>query len=327
MQGNDLVSIIIPVYNVAQYLEKCVASVVAQTYKNIEILLIDDGSTDGKSGELSDQLALTDNRISVYHKPNGGLSDARNFGVTKSTGSYLCFIDSDDYIDTDMIETMYTNMIEDKTDLAICGMYQVYGNRIDQPQNQEHFVVDQKEIIKMVFDSTLISINVVNRLFPRKIFEQVKFPKGKTSEDAHVILDILRLVDRVSVDLAPKYYYVHREGSITTSSYKQSDLSVIEAYERNLQIINESFPEIKAIGEFRVYWAHFYILDKMLLTEGSVDQREKRKVIHYLRTKVLRIVKNPYVGKGRKIAAMALFFNVHFYQIFLNKYRQQRQRI
>ena len=122
---NEKISIIVPVYNVEKYLKKCIDSIVNQTYKNLEIILVDDGATD-RSGEICDELAKLDNRIKVYHKKNGGLSDARNYGVERATGSYVGFVDSDDYIDAEMYEKLYEAITKEAADVAECNLKIVY---------------------------------------------------------------------------------------------------------------------------------------------------------------------------------------------------------
>lgn len=127
MKNNDLVSVVIPIFNVEKYLEKCVNSLVNQIYKNLEIILVDDGSTDN-SGNIANELSKSDNRIKVYHKKNGGLSDARNFGIKQAKGKYIGFIDSDDYIENEMYEFLYNNLIENKADISICGRFVNYDD-------------------------------------------------------------------------------------------------------------------------------------------------------------------------------------------------------
>ncbi|NST07596.1 glycosyltransferase, partial [Enterococcus faecalis] len=119
------ISIIVPVYNVEKYLEKCVRSILAQTFTDFELILVDDGSPDS-SGAMCDQFAEQDQRVKVIHKENGGLSDARNAGIEIATGEYLGFVDSDDYIADDMYELLYTNIVKEDADLSICGIYDVY---------------------------------------------------------------------------------------------------------------------------------------------------------------------------------------------------------
>ncbi|WP_154064713.1 glycosyltransferase family 2 protein, partial [Enterococcus faecalis] len=131
------ISIIVPVYNVEKYLEKCVRSILAQTFTDFELILVDDGSPDS-SGAMCDQFAEQDQRVKVIHKENGGLSDARNAGIEIATGEYLGFVDSDDYIADDMYELLYTNIVKEDADLSICGIYDVYEGKEPVEKQQQY---------------------------------------------------------------------------------------------------------------------------------------------------------------------------------------------
>lgn len=136
------ISIIVPVYNVEKYLEKCVRSILAQTFTDFELILVDDGSPDS-SGAMCDQFAEQDQRVKVIHKENGGLSDARNAGIEIATGEYLGFVDSDDYIADDMYELLYTNIVKEDADLSICGIYDVYEGKEPVEKQQQYIVLDK----------------------------------------------------------------------------------------------------------------------------------------------------------------------------------------
>ena len=136
----ELISIIVPVYNVEKYLKKCVDSIVNQTYKNLEIILVDDGATDN-SGKICDELVELDNRIKVYHKKNGGLSDARNYGVERATGDYIGFVDSDDYIDAEMYEKLYEAIKKENVDVAECNLKIVYPEKTDLFTDQKYYQI------------------------------------------------------------------------------------------------------------------------------------------------------------------------------------------
>ena len=207
-QLKPVISVIVPVYNVEKYLEKCVQSVLAQTFKEIEILLIDDGSKDA-SGRLCDQYALKDGRIRVIHKENGGLSDARNRGIMEARGDYLSFIDGDDYIEPDMLGSLYDNLIRENADVAMCGIFSEYADRIQRTYpNDEYIVLDGIQAAGLVLEGNKVSVNAVNKLYKREIFESLRFPVGKLSEDAFIMVKLLAGVGRAVLDTRPKYYYV-----------------------------------------------------------------------------------------------------------------------
>lgn len=320
------ISVIVPVYNAEQFLDKCIQSIRRQTYSNLEIILVEDGSTDS-SLSICRRHEKEDGRIRVVAKENQGVSAARNTGLDCADGEYIGFVDSDDYIEEDMYETLLSNLKEGRADLAICGIAQVYDNRVIKDKVNFKKVVDREEAVFMVLESRYISVNPVNRLFKRELFDGLRFPVGMTSEDAYLILDILAKTERVSVDLTPKYYYVHRTNSITTSGYKKTDWCVITAYQKNKKIVEERYPRYNKVAEFRLFWAYYYVLDKMLLSEGEIPEEEKREVVSFLKKNWFRIIKNPYVGRGRKIATVSLRLGVPFYKIFLNQYRRGRKRI
>lgn len=319
-------SVIVPVYNAEKFLDKCIQSIRGQTYSNMEIILVEDGSTDG-SLSICRRHESEDERIRVIAKENEGVSAARNTGLDYATGEYIGFVDSDDYIEEDMYELLLSNMEEGRAELAVCGIAQVYDNRVIKDEIVFKKVVSREEAVFMVLESRYISVNPVNRVFKRELFDGLRFPVGMTSEDAYLILDILAKTKRVSVDLTPKYYYVHRTNSITTSGYKKTDRCVITAYEKNKKIVEECYPQYKDVAEFRLFWSYYYVLDKMLLSEGEVPEDEKREIVSFLKKHWRAIIKNPYVGRGRKIATVSLRLGVPFYKIFLLQYRRGRKRI
>ena len=167
---DEKISVIVPVYNVEQYLERCVESIINQTYKNLEIILVDDGSTDN-SGKLCDELAKKDNRIKVIHKENGGLSDARNRGIEEAAANIVGFIDSDDYIDKDMYEVLFENLKKTGANLSMCGHYDVFNGIIpNQVENIEVKLLSPSQAIKMVMEAKILSVTAVNKLYKKDLF-------------------------------------------------------------------------------------------------------------------------------------------------------------
>ena len=220
-----MISVIVPVYNVEKYIEKCVESIIAQTYTDLEIILVDDGSTDN-SGKLCDLYASKDERIRVIHKENGGLSDARNVGIEQSTGEYLSFIDSDDYIHPQMMEILYRNMQEYGADLSMCDSLEVAENEefvFEKICNRVRVVEHPLEELR----NNAAKISVAwNKLYPRKMFDEVKYPKGKLHEDEYVIHELLYISKKMIVTDEKLYAYVQRQDSITS----KINIKRIESY-------------------------------------------------------------------------------------------------
>ena len=326
---NPIISIIIPVYNVEKYLERCVNSLVNQTFKEIEILLVNDGSTDN-SGALCDEFAKKYDNVRAIHKPNGGCgpSEARNMGLELAKGQYIGFIDSDDYVDEDMFEVLYNAIVKENADVSVCGLYHAYTDCVRTAEDTTgYYVVDSLEAMKMVLESKKISVNPVNKLYKASLFENMKFPVGKRSEDAHIMIRLLSNIDKAVVTMAPKYYYVHREGSITTQPYSSVDLSVIEAYEDNYNFVEQNYPELLEVATFRKYWAYFYVLDKMMLPNGEKDNKTKKEIISVLRKNKNTILENSYFGKSRKIAMRMLAIHISLYKLCIYAYNKKKRKL
>lgn len=317
----EKISIIVPVYNVKKYLEKCVDSIINQTYKNLEIILVDDGSTDGSS-LLCDELSKKDERIVVIHKKNGGLSDARNKGLEIATADLVGFIDSDDYIDNDMYEVLYNNMKNYDADLSMCGHYDIFPNYQDkQVIEKKIYNQNSEEAIKMVMEAKILSVTAVNKLYKKQLFADLKFEVGKIAEDAFIMIKLLSKCQRVVATNEKKYYYIHREGSITTAKFSEKFFNVIEAYEQNYEIIERNFPNLLDVAKMRLVWAKFYVLDRLLVDNNYQNKRKENELIHYLKENTNFILGNKYFTKGRKIAFLLLLVNRNLYKKTLNKKR------
>lgn len=234
---NDLISIIVPIYNVERYLERCVRSITSQTYKNLEIILVDDGSLD-KCPEICDKLAEEDSRIKVLHKVNGGLSDARNHGIDNATGSYIMFIDSDDYIDSCMVEVLYNALINTKSDIAMCGIEFVdeYNciMKNANPAKLKRKVMSQEDFWEELIKNDSINytpcVVVWNKIYNRKIFESIRFDIGKIHEDEMILHKIISNCNKISSVQNKLYNYIQRSTSIMNEVYNVKRLDLIEAF-------------------------------------------------------------------------------------------------
>ena len=311
-----MISVIVPVYNVEKYLERCVKSIVAQTYKDLEILLIDDGSTD-KSGKMCDDFQQTDSRIKVFHKQNGGLSDARNYGIEHSAGEFISFVDSDDYIDEKMLETLHRLITENDADLAVCSAMDVFeGKEVTPVKEIKEFNLNKVESYKYMLRGDGIP-SACNKLYKRQTVGNVRFPVGKLYEDGFFTPQILKKVEKTAVTSKPMYYYFRRADSITTKPFRKGDLDVIEAYDKCVKQVKELCPEALPYAEFRYRNAYFNVLDKMLMRDDCKEIPEYKQVVKYLKKHTVQIVKDPGFGKMRRIAAVALKFSVPLYKKIL----------
>ena len=315
------VSVIIPIYNVEKYLEKCLDSIIKQSYTNLEIILVNDGSTDN-SREICFHYLEKDKRFKLIEQKNQGLSAARNTGLVNAIGEYILFIDSDDYIATNMIEYLVQNLEENQVDMATCGIFDVYkGRTIPQYPKCEKYVCDAKDAYKEILIGEKIPGSICTKLMRYECIKDLRFPVGKHYEDAFFHIDLMQKIQSVCVDTKSLYYYVHREGSITTVKYQKSSYDIIDAYKKNIDMIKKIYPDLIEAAEFREMWANFVVLDRILLEKEFWKIDDYNRVVRFLKENVVKICKNSYFTKNRKIAAIMLKVNVRLYKymVVINK--------
>lgn len=260
------ISVIVPVYKVEPYIRKCVDSILGQTFSDIQVILVDDGSPD-QCGKICDEYAKQDNRVEVIHKENGGLSDARNAGIPYAKGEYIIFLDSDDYIENDMFEYMYTRIKDSGADMATCGLYEVYKDRIETQKEEVDFVCTGEEAFRCILRGHTIRGEIWNKLIRKSCIEDLRFPKGRLYEDIYYTVDLMQRIKKVAVGTKPKYYYLHREDSITGKAYRPKVFDIIDGYTKNYEVVKEKFPSLTQEAECLWIWSRFIVLDKMLLQE------------------------------------------------------------
>lgn len=298
-----LITVIIPVYKVEEYLEKCVKSVQDQTYTNLEIILVDDGSPDG-SGRICDTLAKTDQRIRVIHQKNMGLSGARNTALDIMKGDAVTFVDSDDTIDPNMIENLLADMEEYDADIVECQFYEVFNNRMDvQDYLKETKVYSAEQALLIDLGSKGGAVAACGKLYRRYIFAEHRFEKGRIGEDTFAIVGSLRQANRIVIDHRPMYYYVHRGNSISTSKFSERTLDSIEGAERNLNIVEKEFPGALPGALFRYHWSYLLVLDRILLDEQWKKNKHLKSIMRHIRKHFFQIIKCPYFTRNRKIGA------------------------
>lgn len=214
---NELISVIIPVYNVEQYLSRCIDSVINQTYTNLEIILIDDGSPDS-CGKICDEYAQKDNRIKVIHKENGGLSSARNAGIDEASGVYLSFVDSDDYINEQFIEKLYKLLKEYDADIAQCDFIKTSGEKPDLNTEEVIKVYNSASFYGTIYEPNGVNTVVAwNKLYKAEMFAQIRYPEGKIHEDEAVIHLLINKASRcVKTNMQMYYYFINKNGIMNT---------------------------------------------------------------------------------------------------------------
>lgn len=313
----SLVTVIIPVYKTRDYLESCVKSVVNQTYKNLEIILVDDGSPD-ECGQICDELKKQDPRIIVIHQDNQGLSGARNTALNIMSGEAVTFIDSDDTVDPHMIEYMMDDMEKYDADIVEGQFYEVFGNEVktyDYLKETKVYSTEQALLIDL--SSKGGSVAACGKLYRKKIFDAHRFEIGRIGEDAFAIIGSLRQAERIVIDTRPMYYYYHRNNSITTQGFNEKTLDEIRGAKINLDIVEKEFPGALAGALFRYDWSYLWVLDRILLDDHWTKNQYLKMILAHIRKNLARILKNPYFTRNRKIGAILTSFSPRLYRSFV----------
>lgn len=247
MKGEELISIIVPIYKVEKYLRRCIDSIRYQTYSNIEIILVDDGSPDD-CGMICDKYAEADSRIKVIHKKNGGLSSARNAGLDCSEGKYIGFVDSDDWIELDMYELLYKKLKENNAEISIIQhSFVIDENIVPEKHSGRTYVYNSQEAVKLLLKDTKIKSHAWDKLYKKEVFEHIRFPEGRYYEDIFIMHNIFNLAEKIVFTDEIKYYYLQRENSIVASKNIHPLLDMMKACEiryddlRNFNEIEEYY--------------------------------------------------------------------------------------
>ena len=248
-QEKALISIIIPVYKVEKYLEKCIQSVINQTYENLQIILVDDGSPDN-CGKICDEYAKKDHRIEVIHKSNGGLSDARNKGLEIAKGEYIGFVDSDDYIEADMYEVLYNLLKQYNADVSICNFYTVSQWKISRKNaDNEINEYNRSEILKEILLDKNIQSYAWNKLYKKELFDEIKYPIEKKYEDIGTTFYLLEKCNKVVVTGKSEYYYINRQDSIVNNVTESTITDYIELIMQRYDYIEENIKELSSYNK------------------------------------------------------------------------------
>jgi glycosyltransferase involved in cell wall biosynthesis len=307
MKEEGLISIIVPVYNVVGYIDRCISSIVAQTYKNIEIVIVDDGSTD-ESGDICDKWGNKDSRIQVYHKRNGGLSSARNFGLSKINGEFIGFVDSDDYVAEDMYESLLNHMDND-VDITECGF--LYNANMGRMKNNRFYKARvAPKVLKMPNEVAMGELlrlrysdfSVCTKLVRRKLWGNIRFPHGRSSEDLPVTYELVKRSRNVVNIGKAKYFYIYRNDSTTKKPFEIRRIDYVLFCIDILKDVRINYPLEAKMAE-ALYIEGVIITWKKI--ESNQISRQKYKYIqdrlrNVLRRMLVRILMNKYIADYNK---------------------------
>lgn len=271
----NLISIVVPVFNVEKYLNECLDSIVYQTYNNLEIILVDDGSTDN-SGEICDSYGIRDKRIKVIHKQNGGLSDARNVGIKIAKGKYITFVDSDDEIAKDMIEYLYIMLKRSNADIAVCqrSLIDEDGKAIltqTEKKCKDIIIQGYEECMKAYLKTSDIDTVAWGKLYKTSLFEDVSYPKGRYHEDVFTTYKLVAKSKTIAIGYEKKYLYRIRQGSITQIAFSKKHMDAITGKEKQAEFIKKKFPSLYPLAQGDIIYACNQCLLKLAKSETSYE--------------------------------------------------------
>ena len=304
---NETISIIIPVYNVEKYLNKCLNSVIEQTYKNIEVILIDDGSTDN-SGKICDEYAKNDIRIKIIHQQNGGVSTARNNGLEHATGKYITFVDSDDYIEKEMIETMAKKIMKKNADIVICGVTDrdEENNIINQSLNKKENVFNNIEAIKEMLDEKLFNCVCWAKLYKKELFRNIKFnSKIRIAEDMDVLYRVFYKSNKIIQIPERLYNWTSRGDSVTKGNDMSKWQDEIDVCENIIKFCEENCNEIEDYAVKR------YIRINLTLSLNNLKENGTKENYNTLKKNLKKydIEKNKAIRKKEKIKVKMIIYH------------------
>ena len=298
-----LISVIVPVYNVERYVEKCIQSICCQSFSNLEIILVDDGSKD-RSGVICDEWSRRDPRIRVIHKENGGLSDARNAGIEIASGTWYMFVDSDDTITADTVERMYLAAVEHDCEMAVCNMVRIYDDGATEtfyaPVSKLTVLADQQRF------ETLKQPSVCNKLFRAELFEGIRFPKGKFYEDTFVYHILAHRAKRIVLTGHDGYYYLSRRESILGQpKYTDRYFDRVEAvYQGVTYLLAHNVPHYGKEACLSLY-AAVSDGEKYLIKTGE-NARKFEQMHRWYKVAYDHLIHHPDIGAKQKLRLVLL---------------------
>lgn len=309
--ANDmpLISVIVPVYNVDKYLERCIDSILGQSYKQIEIILVDDGSSD-RSGKICDSYARSDFRVRVIHKENGGLSSARNRGIDMAQGEYLVFVDSDDYVEKDYVKILLNLIIKYDVDMSVVGQ-RIVNSRREIKKNNSRIIEEKRLAVVEALDSILtekyFTVSANGKLYKRVLFDGARYPEGKLYEDNGCTYKLIMKCNAVAYSNVELYHYCMRCDSITNRVFNDGKFDYIELTDEACKKISRQYPVLKRQCLYRMAMVRVSILRQMLNTNlDKRHRREKNKIKKWLKSNMRQLIFGKGSPKKLRLSIVAL---------------------
>lgn len=321
---DELITVIVPVYNVCNYLDRCLDSIVNQTYKNLDILIIDDGSTDGSS-KICDMYRRKDKRVRVIHKRNEGIAITRNLGIKMSLGKYIGFVDSDDYISLDMYTNLHDLIITYKTDIAICNYTEFSNECLKLNTGSGNIIVYNRiEALSELLKDNIITSHSVNKLFKKDVFNNVLCPKNRKYEDVSYIYKTINNSKKIVYIDKILYAYYQRSGSTVHTINKKNICDFYKAYAERNKFLENNVLELSNdwIESDKIF--SILLLNLLIAKSGDKNLYDMYvvKKSYLLYKKIFSLKRLFVVKKSKRILAILLYFNRNlFYKLLYILYK------
>ena len=320
---SELITVIIPVYNVEKYISKCIDSVLGQTYDNLEVILIDDGSTDN-SGIICDGYAQKNDNVIVIHKQNGGLSSARNAGMKILHGKYVMFLDSDDWIEKETVRCLFELIRSNDADMAAVRFNPVYSDDSENKADNTNgiSVFNKEEALATFLFNGYLSPCACGKLWRVKDWEGITFPEGKLFEDQFTIYKVLERIEKSILSDNKYYNYLKRENSIGHSAFSQKTYDLYEAINTEYKYLSSNYPSIiSSLNVALVTWEIVFV--NMMLRSNAQDDKIIKKIRMDARRYFDECKKSKYISKIRKVQIFLFAYNMPLYKLFYRLYKKK----
>lgn len=319
---NPVLSIIVPVYNEEKYLKRCIDSILNQKFSNYELILINDGSTDG-SGDICDEYQLADNRVRVIHKENGGLSSARNYGLQIAVGKYIGFVDSDDWITADMYSFLIETAIDSEADIVASSYILTKGEERFRKEEQSIICLEGRDKIKFYLESGMkyrvSDYPVWNKVYKKKLFEELQFPEGQLYEDAVINYRLIKKSNKFVKSNKTTYFYFQDNDSITRNGFKEEDYDILLVGKQLVELaVEEEDEELLRLAQTKEARAYFSMLSKIAVYGFQDDVENRKKIIEDLTNnlrKNYKLLLKSRMPINRKIIMTFLYININIVRL------------
>lgn len=308
-----IISVVIPVYNVQQYLKKCVDSILEQTIQNYEIILVDDGSSD-ECPRICDEYAEANDNVMSLHKKNGGLSDARNFGVQHATADYIVFIDSDDYVDSEYLESLWNFHLKYGADIVVQGVKreQENGDILNDIRNSSECLVNSQKAIELMCYGRNVAVFAYAKLYLKEYLLKTPYPVGKLHEDVFTTYKLLDQCKKIAIGTESHYHYLVRKGSILNSKFSLRHMDSLDGANEIIDFVKKQYPEIENAAYIRLAIESNALLHRAIQSEQYPIVRNK--VFCSFNGKLFQVMKSRELPAGIKLQLIVCKFSAGAYK-------------